>query len=107
MMREMGRPTAACEEVVREFIGPRFEFLVQILDGLLPSAMTLADRHLYAFSVIGQCLLYRYHRPVGRMLIGEEEFQRLFDVERLTDHIHRVSCAGLAAARESQMDRAP
>jgi TetR/AcrR family transcriptional regulator, regulator of cefoperazone and chloramphenicol sensitivity len=97
MMREMGRPTDACVELVRSFIGPKFEMLLQILDQLLPADVPKFDRNLHAFSIISQCLLYRYHRPVGRLLVGEEAYAAL-DVDRLTRHITDFSLAGLRSA---------
>lgn len=95
IMREMSQPTRACEELVRSFIGPKFAILGAILDELLPPTMTSREKNLYAFSIVGQCLVYRFHRPVGRLLVGDEEFQSLFDVEMLTRHIAGFSLAAL------------
>lgn len=95
VMREMSKPTRACEELVKSFIGPKFAILGDILSELLPASATEREKHLHAFSVVGQCLLYRFHRPIGRLLLGEEEFQSLFDVELLTRHIARFSLAAL------------
>src|SRR5438309_6804835 len=55
MMREMAQPTAACVEVVRDYIGPIAQKLGGILEELLPGA-TVRQRYLIAFSVVGQCL---------------------------------------------------
>lgn len=95
IMREMAQPTRACEQLVKSFIGPKFAILGAILDELLPPSMTVRDKRLHAFSVVGQCLLYRFHRPIGRLLVGEEEFQALFDLEMLTRHIARFSLAAM------------
>ncbi len=98
MMRELARPTAACEELVRSYIGPKFAMLEGILDGLLPPNLPPTQRQLFAFSIVGQCLLYRFHRPIGKLLIGEAKFNSLFNVELLADHITRFSLAGIQAA---------
>lgn len=95
VMREMAQPTRACEELVKSFIGPKFAILVDILSELLPASVTMREKHLHAFSIVGQCLLYRFHRPVGRLLLGEDEFQSLFDVDLLTRHIAGFSLAAL------------
>jgi AcrR family transcriptional regulator len=95
IMREMAQPTRACEELVKSFVGPKFAILGAILDELLPSSMSLRDKRLHAFSIVGQCLLYRFHRPIGRLLVGEQEFQALFDLEMLTRHIARFSLAAM------------
>ena len=62
-----------------------------------------------AFSVIGQCLLYRDHRPIGRLLVGEDEFVEYFDSARVADHITRFCLAGMkpaARAPDAQLARA-
>lgn len=97
VMREMARPTAACVELVRSFIGPMFGLLMSIVEEILPPTASLLDRHLHAFSVIGQCLLYRDHRPIGRLLVGEDEFVEYFDSARVADHITRFCLAGMKA----------
>jgi AcrR family transcriptional regulator len=95
MMREMARPTEACVELVRSFIGPMFDTLKRIIAPLLPPDLSPFDLNLHAFSIVAQCLLYRYHRPIGRILVGEETYAALFDVDRLTRHITDFSLAAL------------
>jgi len=97
IMREMAHPTTACEELVRGYIEPKFQLLCSIVRSLLPEDASNQQVHLHAFSIIGQCLLYRFHRPVGRLLIGDEEFESLFVVETLTQHIANVCLAGMQA----------
>jgi AcrR family transcriptional regulator len=106
MMREMAEPTEACAELVRSFIGPKFAILVQVLRELLPTETTEDVIHLHAFSVVGQCLLYRFHRPVGRLLIGEEAFERFRDVELIAGHITQFSLQGLRGAAEGKTQEA-
>lgn len=98
MLREMARPTAACTELVRSFIGPMFDLLSGILGELLPSDAPPESRLLHAFSIVGQCLLYRYHRAVGRLLVTEEQHRALWNVDRLARHITEFSLAGVRAS---------
>jgi AcrR family transcriptional regulator len=93
VMREMTRPTEACVELVRNFIGPKFELLHGILREFLPDA-TDRELNLAAFSVVGQCLLYRFHRPIGRLLVGEQEYSS-YTVEEIAEHITRFCIHGL------------
>jgi AcrR family transcriptional regulator len=103
MMREMARPTEACVELVRSFIAPMFETLKRIIRPLLPAEISQLDLNLHAFSIVAQCLLYRYHRPVGRILVGEEGYATMMDVDRLTRHITDFSLAALrGASRKNQ-----
>ncbi len=94
MMRELFQPTAACVELVREFIRPHFELLLGILDEILPADVSEVDRHLTAFSIVGQCLYYRVAKPIVALLVGEDE-HRGYDPERLAEHIAAFSLAAL------------
>jgi AcrR family transcriptional regulator len=98
MMREMVQPTAACEEVVREYIRPMADVLVQILDEMLPADVPMPRRYMLGFSIVAQCLFYRTNRSVAALLMGEDEFRKL-DVETLTEH---VTAASLSMVRALQ-----
>jgi len=98
MAHEMAEPTEACMAVVGGFIRKNFEWLDAVLSELLPQQTSTADRHLVAFSIVGQCLHFKIHHPIAVLLIGEEEY-RTFDIARLTDHIVRFSLAALGHAR--------
>jgi len=96
MLREMLRPSAASEVLVREAIRPRFERLQGILRRVCPEAepRTLAA---LTFSVVGQCLHYRVARSISERLIGAELYETL-DLEFLTDHITSFCLAALGLA---------
>jgi AcrR family transcriptional regulator len=93
MLREMMRPTAAAETLVREVIRPKFEGLLKIISALRPD---LEGRQLTAtaFSVIGQCLFYRVGRNIAVRLIGADSFAEL-DAAFLADHIRAFTLAAL------------
>ncbi|MBL8796677.1 MAG: CerR family C-terminal domain-containing protein [Planctomycetia bacterium] len=96
MMREMAQPTAACVEVVRDYIRPMAERLQAILRELKPDAVA-EDLYLHGFSIVGQCLFYRQNRPIAALLVGDEGFQK-FDVERVTRHITAFTLGALGLA---------
>lgn len=93
MLRELIRPSAASETLVREVIRPKFDRLKAILGDACPTA---DDRRLTAtaFSVIGQCLHYKMGRPIAERLIGAEAFAAM-DLDYLADHIATFSLAAL------------
>jgi AcrR family transcriptional regulator len=103
MMREMVQPTAACEEIVRDYIRPMADVLVRILDEMLPPQVPLTRRYLLGFSIVAQCLFYRQNRPVAALLMGEDEFKKL-DAETLTAH---VSMAALAMIEKVNQEVSP
>jgi AcrR family transcriptional regulator len=96
MIREMAEPTEACAALVDAFVRPRAELLHEILGELLPPETSEADRHLIAFSIVGQCLFHRARNPVAEML--SNGLSRQFDVKRLADHITRFTLAALGRA---------
>jgi AcrR family transcriptional regulator len=85
MMRELAQPTAACVEVVREYIQPMAIKLGGIVAELMPGTSP-RQQAFTAFSIVGQCLFYRHTRAVAALLVGEEEFQK-YDVAQVANHI--------------------
>ena len=97
MMRELARPTNACQALVEEFISPMFSQLLSIVSEFLPGDSPLIVRQRLAFSVVAQCLLYRYHRPIGQLLVGEETFRKMTEVEQAARQITTFSIGGIRA----------
>ncbi len=98
MMRELATPSVACLALVEEFISPMFSHLLEIISEFFPADAPLLDRQRQALSVVAQCLLYRYHRPIGRLLLGEETFQKMFDIELTAQQVLVFSLGGIQAA---------
>jgi AcrR family transcriptional regulator len=94
MMREMAEPSEACMALVDAFVRPKAEALRQILAELLPPETPQVQRHMIAFSIVGQYLFHGLHRPMAVLLVGEE-MSRSFDVARVADHITRFTLAAL------------
>ncbi len=95
MSREISRPTEACAELARESIRPHFAVLNEILAELIPAAGEI-ERHLTAFSIVGQCLHYKFADPVIQQLVSAEEYAG-YHVELLAKHITEFSLRSLRA----------
>ncbi|MGC3967309.1 MAG: CerR family C-terminal domain-containing protein [Pirellulales bacterium] len=106
MMREIGQPSAACEEFVREYIQPQFRVLLGILDELLPAGTPDVVRHRTAFSIVGQCLHYLIARPIVRWLIPADEFAQ-YTPDQLAAHVWRFSLTSLKAAAAGDQPTTP
>lgn len=99
LMRAMLEPNEACEALVCEHIRPKFVLLEQVIEEIVPGRLTPRELHRYAFSVVAQCLIYRFQRPVGRLLVGDDEFQALAsNLDQLADHITQFTLYGLQCA---------
>ncbi len=103
LIREMLQPTHACQSVVEEYIRPQFERMMQVIDELRPANVSRDDRERLAFSIVGQCLYYRVARGYSSLLLPADEWERLCDIDSLTEHITNFS---LAAIRQ-QTGRGP
>ncbi|MBI1248273.1 DUF1956 domain-containing protein [bacterium] len=100
IFREISDPSEATRDIVQEFIGPHFRRLNDILRQLLPKGASDSQRHMFAFSLIGQCMHYKIAGPVIGMLISEEE-RRQLSAERVSDHIYQLMMAGIERAAKT------
>ena len=96
MMREVLQPSDACRDLVEDYIRPHFELLLSILDDLVPADTPKDKRQKLAFSVVGQCLFYRFNAEIIRMLMPDDEVEEHFAPESLAEHIADVMAATLA-----------
>lgn len=85
---------------LREGLCLNFFKLMRIVSDFLPSGTPVMQQHLQAFSIVSQYLLDRDHRPIGRLLIGEEEYRTLFNVDLLTAQIVAFSIGELRVVRQ-------
>ncbi len=102
LMREMIHPTHACRPLVEDYIRPQFDQLLDVLAELLPDTTEPSVRHRVAFSIVGQCLHYRFASEFVSLLIGDERSTGAYSIEELSEHITRFSLGGLEAFRNEQ-----
>jgi TetR/AcrR family transcriptional regulator, regulator of cefoperazone and chloramphenicol sensitivity len=100
----MFRPTGACRELVEDVFRPHFEMLLAILDELVAAETPRHTRHQLAFSVIGQCLFYRFHRGVMDLLVPPSDLDEHYTPLELADHIADFSLAGLTCHAATPAD---
>lgn len=94
MLQEMADPTEACEKLVEAYIRPMADTLREILGELVSPHVSTKQSWMIGFSIVGQCLFYKVHRPVAELLMGRELYREL-DLDTLADHISRFSLAAL------------
>ncbi|EAQ77558.1 CerR family C-terminal domain-containing protein [Blastopirellula marina] len=95
MMREFAQPTGVVEELVEEFFRPHHKLLVSILQEIVGPHVQEFRLHQLAFSLIGQCLFYRFNQPVLHMLVPQEMLDEHFGTEDLAEYIYRFVLAAL------------
>jgi len=90
MGREMVEPTHALSTVVEEMIRPRFEQLYSIVQSLLGNNADDTLIRRCCLSIVGQCLYYRFCRPVISLLNPQQQFDPA-SLKELAGHITRFS----------------
>jgi AcrR family transcriptional regulator len=98
MMREVLHPTDACRELIEDYVRPRFDLLVSILDELVEGRLPPAELRRVALSIIGQCFLYRAAGDVVGMLVSREELESHHALGPLADHVAGYALAALGLA---------
>ncbi len=100
-IQEMVNPSPILDTLVETFIRPNHMKLRAIVAALLPDDATERDVRHHCFSVIGQCLHYKFARPVMDRLYDDIEFTEDY-VDTLAEHIAHVSLAGIRAVPRRQ-----
>lgn len=96
LMRELMKPDEACRIIVREHFQPMFKVLLNVIDQLVDRPLQEDERLKIGFSIIGQCLHYRYGTEVMSFMV-EEDQRPSFQIEQIADHITRFCLNGLGA----------
>ncbi len=99
LMREVMQPTEACRQLVRDYFKPIFESLLGVIDQLATRPLTADERIKVGFSIVGQCLHYRYASEVVALIVPGE-LREQFELERLADHITKFSLDAIRAYAE-------
>jgi AcrR family transcriptional regulator len=95
LAREMMNPSAACREIVEDFVRQRFNLLLRIVSEILPADTPRHRCHLVTLSIVAQFVYFRAGRGVIEMLLGAEEVAEHHRTEHLVEHIINVSSAML------------
>ena len=90
MGREMIEPTNALNIVIEEMIKPRFQQLHTIVKTLLGEGAGDEVVRRCCLSITGQCLYYRFARPVILQLNPQQKFDNT-GIEKLAAHITQFS----------------
>lgn len=92
MIREMQQPTGGMKDGIKMFMIPIWNLLNTILTKMLPEYTPDIDRHLLAFSVLGQITSYRFNTMIMDTVITKSESDRM-TAKLIADHITRVTIA--------------
>ena len=101
LMREILQPTEACRKLVHEYFRPFLQVLMQLIDEIAQCKLSDEKRMQMAFSIIGQCMFYRFAGDFAAMMIESEQLSSDgFDIEHLASHITEFSLGAMRSADE-------
>ncbi len=104
LMREILQPSEACRQLVEEYFRPFLEALMTIVDEVIGKKLPDFRRRQIAFSIVGQCMYYRFAGDVASILIGnEQETKRHFEIDQLTKHVTEFSLGALQQIRQNEL----
>ena len=105
LMREILQPTEACLHLVEEYFRPFFETLCGIVDDIVGQRLPAHQRSQIGFSIIGQCLYYRFSADVTAMMVSEPEFASHFDRATLANHISEFSLGAIKQLKQKLVEK--
>ena len=100
LMREIQEPTEACRHLVKEYFKPFFEMLLVIVDDIIGARLEDHRRNQIGFSIIGQCLYYRFASELTILMSGKDDFQTNFDRASLAKHVTQFSLGAIESIKQ-------
>ena len=105
-MREVLQPTEASRKLIKESFRPFFDSLLEVVDELVGFCLSDSQRNKIGFSIIGQCMHYRFSAEMISMMIDKQEFEENFQIEQIAEHVTRFSIGAITSLREQSGDPA-
>jgi AcrR family transcriptional regulator len=99
IMREVLQPTEAAKHLVKAYFRPFFDSILNVIDDLVGARLPDFERNQIGFSVIGQCMHYRFSAEMISMMVSDSEFEENYQIEQLTDHITSFSLGAIATIK--------
>ena len=65
--------------------------LLEIVDELAGRDLEEYQRNQIGFSIVGQCMHYRFSGEMISMMISQSEFENHYQIEKLAEHITEFS----------------
>jgi AcrR family transcriptional regulator len=96
MMRELSDPSPCLDFIISEFMRPKGDVLAGLIMQLRPDLKEEPELFPYVSSIIGQCLHYRFCKPIILRFINLEDYPPPM-VLQIAEHIANFSLTALKA----------
>ncbi|MEM7453762.1 MAG: CerR family C-terminal domain-containing protein [Planctomycetota bacterium] len=107
LMREVLNPTETSRHLVQEYFRPFFEVMLSIVDDMVEESLSESKRWKIGFSIVGQCLYYRFAADVTSMIVPDQKFEDEFNIPALAEHISSFSIAAIKAIDGCDRNESP
>ncbi len=100
LMKEILEPSAAAKPLIDGYIEPFLDAVFATVAQLLPPEAPESLIHQTAFSIVAQCLYYRFANSLNRMVVVDGSYEKEFSVNALGGQIYEFSLAGIRGAQQ-------
>lgn len=95
LMSEILAPSPAAKPLIDGYIEPFLNMVFNTVQELVDDSAPQSQVHQLSFSVISQCVWYRFASDVNRMMISDQQYADNFSVNNLAKQILDFSLAGI------------
>ncbi len=111
LMAEILDPSPAARPLIDGYIGPFLDVIFTTVSQLLPQGASESLIRQTGFSIVAQCVYYRFANTLNQMVVVDGSYEKNFSVNSLAGQIYDFSLAGIQGAerrllqeKEGQLD---
>lgn len=97
LMSEILNPSPAAKPLIDGYIEPFLRMVFATVEEMVDDSVSEATIHQLSFSVVSQCVWYRFAGDINRMVIDEGQYNDNFTVNTLAKQIFEFSLSGIHA----------
>lgn len=101
LMREVLQPIETSRKLTQDYFRPFLEVMLAIIDEIIGYKLPEFQRMQIGFSIIGQCLYYRFLSEITKMMLPADQFAAHFSRPQLAEHITNFSLQGIESFKSN------
>lgn len=106
LMSEILDPSPAAKPLIDGYIEPFLRMVFATVKEMVDDTVSESTIHQLSFSVISQCVWYRFAGDINRMVISEDKHADSFAVNSLAKQIYDFSLTGIRAVDSNAAEAA-
>lgn len=101
LMSEILNPSPAAKPLIDGYIEPFLRMVFATVNEMVDDTVSESTIHQLSFSVVSQCVWYRFASDINRMVISDDQYVDNFSVNALAKQIFDFSLAGISAVNSN------